>query len=360
MAWYDSNWLYRIKITVDNTKVDADLTDFPVYVDLSDLGTDFHTNVKSDGGDIRITKSDGTTEVAREIVAIATGSETGEMHFQADGTLSSSTDTDYYIYYGNSGASEPASSATYGSENTWDANYLVVYHLQEDPSGTAPQMVDSTSNSNDGTSAGSMTSGDSVAGKLAGGNALDFDGSDDDIRSGSNLGITGTGSRTISCWVNLNSTPADADPIVSMGTTNYFNLVTGLGGDGNWGIRTGTSAPPANDLPSSSSSSSDIGTYVYLAGTYDGTTSRLRRNGSQIATGSRTLSTSDSIFRVAEGSQTTRNPPAKIDEARISNVRRSDSWLITEYNNQNSPSTFYTVGAQESEVTFTPRIVMVL
>ena len=33
----DSSWTYRKKITIDHTKVSGDLTDFPVYVDLSVL-----------------------------------------------------------------------------------------------------------------------------------------------------------------------------------------------------------------------------------------------------------------------------------------------------------------------------------
>ena len=34
-----------------------------------------------------------------------------------------------------------------------------------------------------------------------------------------------------------------------------------------------------------------------------------------------------------------------IDEFRISNVVRSASWILAEYNNQSSPSTFYTVSS---------------
>ena len=37
-----------------------------------------------------------------------------------------------------------------------------------------------------------------------------------------------------------------------------------------------------------------------------------------------------------------------IDEVRVSNASRSAGWILTEYNNQNSPSTFYSVGTQES------------
>lgn len=35
------------------------------------------------------------------------------------------------------------------------------------------------------------------------------------------------------------------------------------------------------------------------------------------------------------------------DEIRISDVVRSNGWIATEYNNQNSPATFYTIGSQE-------------
>lgn len=79
MAWYNASWTYRVSVTVQSSQVDADLTDFPVYVDLSDLPAGFHTNVKSDGGDIRVTKSDGTTEVAREVVFYNATDDTGEL-----------------------------------------------------------------------------------------------------------------------------------------------------------------------------------------------------------------------------------------------------------------------------------------
>ena len=37
-----------------------------------------------------------------------------------------------------------------------------------------------------------------------------------------------------------------------------------------------------------------------------------------------------------------------LDEVRLSNVERSDDWVATEYNNQNSPSTFYTLSSPTS------------
>ena len=37
-----------------------------------------------------------------------------------------------------------------------------------------------------------------------------------------------------------------------------------------------------------------------------------------------------------------------LDEVRISNTPRSANWILTEYNNQNNPSAFFSVGSQES------------
>ena len=36
-----------------------------------------------------------------------------------------------------------------------------------------------------------------------------------------------------------------------------------------------------------------------------------------------------------------------LDEIRISNIARSTGWILTEYNNESSPSTFYSLGSEE-------------
>ena len=203
-GWYNPAWTYRKKITIDNAQVDANLTDFPVYVDLADLGADFFANVESsggdDGGDIRVTTSNGTTEIPREVVSINVGTLTGELHFEAD-FLSSTVNTDFYIYYGNAAASEPAASATYGSQNVWTEGYVGVFHLDETPTSGGTHS-DSTSNSNDGTWSDTNALGNTNAtGKVGG--ADDFDGTDDTINAGSGGSIDNLRDMTVSVWVEL-------------------------------------------------------------------------------------------------------------------------------------------------------------
>ncbi|MDD1670167.1 MAG: hypothetical protein LUQ67_02445, partial [Methanomicrobiales archaeon] len=66
-------------------------------------------------------------------------------------------DTTILMYYGNSGASNQQDAA-----NVWDANYMAVYHLNQDPSGT---VVDSTGHANLG-SEGTMGATNLVNGKI--------------------------------------------------------------------------------------------------------------------------------------------------------------------------------------------------
>ena len=109
--WFNNDWEYRLKITSDNTKVSANIKG--LALDLSNItDEDFWNNVKSDGSDIRITQSDGTTLRARDVISIDTKEQTGLIRFDTS-NISTSADEDYYIYFGNEDAEEPDASDTY-------------------------------------------------------------------------------------------------------------------------------------------------------------------------------------------------------------------------------------------------------
>jgi hypothetical protein len=177
MAWPD-NWKYRRKITIDNTNIDSDLTHFPVPITLS--GTDAEniiTEVGSDDKKIAIALSGGT-QLYCEIEQWDTiNNKITLWASRSDWTISSTEETVLYLYY--DGAQDD--NTTYigyagdvAAQNVWDSNFVAVYHMAQDPSGGAGCILDSTSNSNDGTPAGSMTSGDLVDGEI--GKAIDFTG----------------------------------------------------------------------------------------------------------------------------------------------------------------------------------------
>mgnify|MGYP001447165963 CR=1 FL=1 len=219
-TWWNGNWAYRSKITIDADKVNGDLSNFSIYMDLSDMPAHFFTNVDANGADLRVTKTQ-SREVAIELVEIDTVNGTGELYFQANGTLSSSDDTDFYIYYGNNGASLYANGDTYGSDNVWDDNYVGVWHLNDDPSGT---VYDSTVNNYDASTSGSMNSADllSISGGL--GRSYDFDGSDDYLAMPNFSGEFGNNG-TFSIWMKQNSeTPGSYPGLSYMGSSTSTDL----------------------------------------------------------------------------------------------------------------------------------------
>lgn len=349
-AWYaDTSFNYRQKLTIQSSQVDADLTDFPVYLDTNELSSGFYTHAQADCDDVRITKSDETTEIAREIV-FCNGSS-GEIHFIASGTLSSSSDTDFYIYYGNGTATDYATSATYGAENVWNSDYIAVWHNQEDPSGSAPQILDSTGNNNDQTSVGSMTSGDLVNGQLSG-NALDFDGSDDYLTS---AGPNPTYNFTVSFWLNTTNT--------AHGKAFVTKAAPGAGTSGGWvsGFVNSAGQRAANFVTYNGTTASTVITgstfvntgawFMYHGVQEGGTRADLYINASVDGSDTSTSGTSSSTNVVNQASRgnTGVKVAVKLDEVRIINTNLSSTWISTEYNNQSSPSTFYTAGAEEEE-----------
>jgi hypothetical protein len=347
MAWYNENWTKRKKIIIDNTKVDANLSDFPVYLDLEDLGSDFFDDVKSEGADIRITTSDGETEVPREVVSCDTTEETGEVHFK--GTLSSSSDTEFYIYYGNSSASEPSSDATYGSENVWDSNYKAVYHLDD--------ANDSTSNDNDGSTTGTSFS---TSGKV-GGAIYNSGGSSDKLMSVSSSAslISATQSLTFSCWMKVTSLRQQTFPLVMRllpdpSAPKYHSYA--LRFDSSTGepyprlcvVNTADANKRYND-----STVISTNTWYYVVGTYDGSDIKYYFDGSYVGKTAQTGNISfgsNRELRIADnyygnGQYYT----GYVDEVRIINEAKNANWISTEYNNQNSPSTFYSIEEDVSD-----------
>jgi len=128
-------------------------------------------DVKAACADVRLAKLDGTP-IAREIECKdVPNTDDVTIHYPFDTVLNE--DSQFWVYWGNPNLTEPAADSTYGSQAVWDG-YRALYLMNGDPSTT---ILDSTSNNNDQTTAGAMTSGDLVDGEF--GKAVEFDGAND-------------------------------------------------------------------------------------------------------------------------------------------------------------------------------------
>lgn len=145
------------RITIDHTKIDSDLTDYPIMVKI-DSGT--RLTFPSDGTKIHFVAADGTTELKFEREYYSQSEKLGVFHVKVP-SVSSSVDTTIYLKLDASTDKEDAS-------NVWDSNYIMVQHM-----GTS--LEDSTANNNDGVNNGTAVV-DGLNGK-----ARQFDGINDYI-----------------------------------------------------------------------------------------------------------------------------------------------------------------------------------
>jgi len=341
--WYNTNWTRRIKITVQHTVVEADLTDFPVYVNLADLPAGFFGAVRSDGGDIRVTQADGISEVPFELVSINTGARTGELHFR--GNLASTTDTEFFIYYNNPTATGYSASAPFGSRNVWTNGFEAVYHLGTDPSST---ILDSTSNARHLTPLGGLGPSNSVAGVL--GNGIDLDGINDRL---TNAGFAWTATPvTVTAWSNVATSEVQNSNLFGFTAAGSERLATHAPWGDNviyWDYGTCCASPGRI----STSYAPYLNKWTHLGLVSQGTGGSfmgIYLDGSLVTS----ITTADDPNVTLTGFSLGSTDPSggthfngRVDEFRLASVARSAGWIATERNNQSNPTGFYTVSFEE-------------
>ncbi|MBP7842409.1 DUF2341 domain-containing protein [Candidatus Woesebacteria bacterium] len=359
-SWYSEDWLYRKKLTIDATLVSGsgDLTNYPALISFTD--SDLSAEALSTGNDILFTSSNGTTKLNHEIENYVSGTGTIVAWVNIP-TLGGSTDTEIYVYYGNAAASNQETITS-----TWNSNYTMVWHLNEDPSGSAPQAIDPTSNNNDGTSYG-LVSGDSITGLID--KATSFASNSELYYLADNATISGMGNVTLSLWFRA----------ASWDTSGYRFLA----GKSNWSsqreYRIRTDAGYLNwHVSPDGSNTSEIGsiditglatnTWHQVVGTYDSTTDlqAIYLDGVQITSTTYTTSglfDGSADFAIAtsgdDGGASNDDFNGDLDEVRIASTALSSDWVITEYNNYTNQGTgsgkfIKTISTEETNVPAVP------
>ena len=335
--WYDPSWSSRKQINIDRTKVSGSLSNFPVFID-----TAAPAAAQDDCDDILFTSSDGITKLDHQIekdlfetTACASGNTI--VAWIRTPSLSSSAATTLYMYYGNSSVADQQNATA-----VWDSNFKAVWHLQEistDESAILNKYQDSTINNFDA----DQVRGDDIATNWLRG--VNLDGSSD-FGNRSYASALDQDDVTMSGWVMFSSLIGSSNRgiIARSNANDAYNILIDYSSDTiNYYVRKGTGWSIATPTPSVVST----GQWYYVVLTHTANTLRGYLNGQLIGsqTSSTAVSRANSSFYFGHyGGGGTIN--GYIDEFRISNVARSDDWILTEYNNQNSPSTFYTVSGE--------------
>lgn len=158
MGWYNINWLDRVEIRTNSSKVYN--SNEVLFFDLSLLDDSFWESINADGSDIRITTDDGETELPIEISYINQIEKRGSLWFSTENSLNVIEDTSYYIYFNNNSATSYAPNDTYGRENVW-SSYAGVWHFDEISGNT---IINSTNGSDGTLTNSSLRSDDNLVG----------------------------------------------------------------------------------------------------------------------------------------------------------------------------------------------------
>lgn len=334
-------------IVVDHTKMGSiDESGFPVLVTGS-------TNTKTVGNGGKATNASGFdvtffptnscsgTKLNWETEVYSASATTSEYWLLPTVTVSHTVDTTVgYRCIGNAAVTTDQSNKT----AVWDSNYAYVGHL---PNGTTLTANDSTTNVNNGTLVNTPTA---TTGQIDGAAAL-ASASSQGINLGSSSTLKIAGTITLEAWIKP-TTVIGLERIVSNLTTSSFTGAEIL-------IHDGSSSPSfvpyfqvgnAGTLHTALGNASIVAGTVYkIVGTYDGTNGMIYVNGALANSsvfGASAIGASTVNTFIGSWTNGGNNLNGWADEVRVSKIARSADWILAEYNNENSPGTFYSLVTQ--------------
>ena len=341
--WWNTNWTYRKQITLNKTQIAGTLENFPVLIDITD--SNLATNAQPDGDDIVFIDFDTNTKLPHEIEYY--DNNTGHLIAWVNVPyVSSTTYTVLYMYYGN-----PTCTNQENPPAVWDTSHKLVLHLSE-KSGT---HNDSSTNNNNGTPYGGVTQ--DATGKIDG--ADTFDGLNDYIEVPHSNSITGfTSAFTASFWIKLE------DLTRRQAILNKYDM---SGNQRGWFIEYrpyGTqirfpsffaSADGVNYRDWYAAFTPTAGEWYYVTVVWQSNTlPRFYINGQQVSTMKtgtipQIYNNPSAPLHIARSTYAdTRYLKGSLDEIHILNTAQSANWILTSYNNQRNPSTFCSLGPEET------------
>ncbi len=337
-----TEWSDCQSVTLNTTPTGADVSGnvfrFPVLVRLDPGTFSFFGGTQPGGADIRFAKTDGTHlhYYIERWLDCEDDLDTAEIWVRLDTVYGSNSVQSFRMYWGKSDAADSSNGAAVF--DTGDG-FAGVWPLGDDPAGGSGAIRDATINGNDGTSTGSMASGDLVAAQI--GKGIDLDGSNDGIDIPDDAAFDITDSVTILAWFKANNLDS-WKRIVTKSHTSEADPYTmyGLHLDDGTHLR-GELADGSQNLVNGSTALS-TGVWYHAAFTYNGATLKLFLNGAQESnTTSHTgdIDANNMEFCIGKSSYDADYFGGVIDNVWLCHTARSADWIKLCYENQKTGQT---------------------
>ena len=360
MGWLNG-WTKRVKITIDQTDIDAALANFPILLYLSSASgrnaediTFIFDEIGANKLKIAVTTSDGETQCYVEVEYWDSANEKAWLWVKVP-SISAIADTDLYLYYDNTHADNTdyvGDPDSIPAMNVWDTNFKAVWHMNDLTTST---VIDSTSNPNNGTKKAANEPIE-ANGKI--GKAQDFDGVNDVITVAHHSSLEITEEVTLEAWYYRDTTGS-----------GIFHTIFGSGWAYPWLIRLEESAE-ANaymirfrfadnthtgelqpDTPTATA-----GEFRHVAGTFNKAEGRVKLyvNGVEVGNWQNNAWKQNLIVDATKsfylgGTNTNTNLfDGKLDEMRISNAERSAAWIKASYETERDHLLDW--GSEETEI----------
>jgi hypothetical protein len=342
-AWWNNTWNRKRQLTINSSLIDSTLTDFPILVKLNSSRINYSLT-QDNGEDLRFTDSTESAQLDHEIEL---WNESGDSYVWVEmPSVASDSDTNFYMYYNNSGASDGQDVA-----GTWNATFKGVWHMGENLHANDSTLV------NNGTINGpTYKRNQNIDG------AYSFDGNDDNINVGDITQLNSASAFTLSSWVNQDVLDqADEIFMKYSDANNQIQIYTYT--DGKLYFKVCNSGATYARIPDYSNYMS-AGTWNHVIFVFDGSQAgndkqKIYINGVNVPlyySGTLPSTTADLSSINAYIGYTAVAWDGTIDEVRISNVSHSADWINASY--QSETDNLITYGAEDTSYTI-PTITII-
>ena len=343
VGWYQDTtnpnlaWRFRQKITINTAQVSGELTDFPVFVRITDTANPVFSNAQTTGRDILFTSSDAVSKITHEVETY--NSSTSTLCAWVRTPVSATTAVVLYMYYGCATAGTQESKS-----GVWDSNYIGVWHLSDASTAVAK---DSTTNVctmagyGDLAVPGILSNGVSLGGVSTSIITMELPGKEPlfDVAAGVSL--------TFSLWIKVTTFETGWQPIFTKS-------------NGSWRLSRNNATTTccfALNGPGTTNLAGLVGVqdsqWHYMVCVFDNANNvEYMYNNGVLDT---TEAAANDVTNVTQPVNIGANSGAAgngyfhgyVDEARFSTTARSAQWVKSEYNNQSNPGAFCTISPQE-------------
>jgi biopolymer transport protein ExbB len=333
-AWWNDQWEYRRKITLDTTangvEIGESLTEVPLLVRLHTGNFDF-TNARSGGEDIRFVSGDDTTLLKHHIEKIDPLEEIAYVWMKVPRLPGNANQEFIWLYYGSEDA-----VGIQETGGTYDIHQVVVYHFNE----TQGIPRDATANQND---AAEFTGGQGFPAVI--GNGVVFNGISNRLRIPVTPPVNFENGLTFSAWLRIANPQTDAH-LFSYGNENG-RLVIGIQELQLYGQVTGADGQTVAARSETARLSVNTWHHVAVTAAPQGALT-VYIDGAEVARADLPgpLPQAAGDLFVGASPEGTHFYAGELDELQLSVIPRSPGWIRVAVGSQDAEAALYQVGVE--------------